>query len=850
MDCSFLKIACMKTNKNIKLRGKIVLGFLLASFLVISVSAITFFSIRNLLNTVENLSEPNEKLRQLNGLLADIYLLDVSKTELTSDKDSVLEETLDRIKGRLEWFKTLAEDSLEMESFDNISMNISELMVVYAGLEEVRYNLTSKTFSEEALKNIERSIKRQQEQSEMQFLGRVRQRDFLSEISGLGNESPRSSRDRQEAARKYEDELLEIFKDYEEDQLNQDSVEAGPTYTESTLETLRSFMTQMYQDEQKLQQEFVFLENKLIDKNKEVFSEVQGLISNMQRELLIEYRGRNQSAYDLTYTVSVILSVLVFLGIIGSLGFIYSILNEVKKANTYRRQLEEAKIHSENLAKAKQDFLANMSHEIRNPLHAIQGYQQAIQKSPLNDQQQEFVKMIGFASDTLIGIVNDILDFSKLEAGKITIEKNPFDPLKLFLSIKSFFSFKAEEKDLYFNWKIDLPNEKWFLGDSLRINQILNNLLSNSIKFTKEGGITVTVNYSENGDLHMKVEDTGMGMTDKVKKNIFQEFDQGDTSITRQFGGTGLGLTIIKKLVDLHGGTIEVQSEANYGTSIQVILPVETTVPQVSNSEVETHGDYDLSGLTILVVDDDQIGIKLIRLLLESKGANVRSYPGGLYFSSDFKYDIDFDLAILDIQMPEVSGIEVLTLLRDKPRYARLPILAITANVFADEKNRLRNVGFDGLILKPFKETQFIGKIAEVLNLEVSVTGEAASKGLAQKNVSVAYDLEDLKKFCMGDEEMLLEVMGDIIETTKIDLKKLETSIGKEDVATMREVTHQLSSRLRQIKLKVGDKAKEIEVRIKEGQTEGIVEEVQELIFEISESLDVLEADFNLSQKA
>lgn len=840
----------MKSGNKIKLRSKVVLGFVLASFLVVSVSAITFFSIRNLLNTVENLSEPNEKLRQLNGLLADIYLLDVSKTERTADKDSVLEETTERIKQRLEWFRANSTDSVELESFDKISMNISELMVVHAGLEEVRYNLTSRTFSEEALKNIERSIKRQQEQTEMRFLGRVRKRDFLSELSRI-DPPARTLKEKEETAKSYEEELLGIVKDLDEVQEEESSDPEAIQNAENALEALRSFMTEMFADEQRLQQEFVFLENKLIEKNKEVFSEVQGLISNMQRELLIAYRDKNQSAYGLTYTVSIILSVLVFIGILGSVGFIYSILNEVNKANKYRRQLEEAKIHSENLAKAKQDFLANMSHEIRNPLHAIQGYQQAIQKSPLNEQQKEFVQMIGFASETLIGIVNDILDFSKLEAGKLTIEKNPFDPMSLFLSIKSFFSFKAEEKELYFNWDIKLPENKWLLGDALRINQILNNLLSNAIKFTKEGGITVTVHYTEDQMLLLKVEDTGMGMTDNVKKNIFREFDQGDTSITRQFGGTGLGLTIIKRLVDLQGGEIKVESEEKKGTCIEVVLPLETTSPrEVENMENELH-DYDLSGIKILVVDDDQIGIKLIRLLLETKGAQVESYPGGLYFSKDFMYDHDFDLAILDIQMPEVSGIEVLSMLRENPRYQNLPILAITANVFADEKSKLTNVGFNGIILKPFKEDHFIKRVAEQLDLEpVKMALETADQHDFHQENKTSYDLTDLEKFCMGDEEMLIEVLGDIVDTTKTDLQKLEIAKKEEDFSSIREITHQLSSRLRQIKMKAGELAKEIEVSIKDGKTEGVKENLGMLAKEIKVSLEVLEKDFDLSQKA
>lgn len=293
------------------------------------------------------------------------------------------------------------------------------------------------------------------------------------------------------------------------------------------------------------------------------------------------------------------------------------------------------------------------------------------------------------------------------------------------------------------------------------------------------------------------------------------------------------------------------ESEVNKGTLIEVVLPLETRSPrEVENLENEFY-DYDLNGKKILVVDDDQIGIKLIRLLLETKGAQVESYLGGLYFSKDFMCDHDFDLAILDIQMPEVSGIEVLSMLRENPRYQNLPILAITANVFADEKSKLTNVGFNGIILKPFKEDHFIKRIAEQLDLEpVQMELDTEIKVGQNPENETSYDLTDLEKFCMGDEEMLIEVLGDIVDTTKTDLQKLEIAKKEEDFSSIREITHQLSSRLRQIKMKAGELAKEIEVSIKNGKPEGVKENLDILTKEIQVSLEVLEKDFDLSQKA
>lgn len=833
----------MKKNKKYHVGNKVVVGFILAAFLVISVSIVTYYSIRNLLDTVENLSEPNEKLRHLNGLFADVYLLDMSKTERTSDKDSVLEETLNRIKWRLDWLQSHAEDSLELGNYETISLNISELMVVYAGLEEVRYNLTSRTFSEEALRNIERRIKRQQERSEMQFLGRVRNRDILADISlPKKNSEETDSEVSPNEIDGFQEDLMDMVKNLEELQSISSQGQTSSESTENALEALKAYMTEMFKDEQRLQRNFVSLEERLINKNKEVFSQIQSLISTLQGDLLADYRNKTQSAYTLTYTVSTILAVMVFLGVVGSVGFIYSILNEVKKANLYRERLEEAKKASDRLAKAKQDFLANMSHEIRNPLHAIQGYQQALDKTNLNIPQKEFVNMIGFASDTLISIVNDILDFSKLEAGKIQIEKEPFDPMELFLSIKKFYTLKAAEKGLGFLWNLDLPKGMFLIGDQLRINQILNNLLSNAFKFTHKGRVEVSIVYDPQGLLKIRVEDTGMGMSEEVKARIFKEFDQGDTSVTRRFGGTGLGLSIIKRLVELQEGNIDFESNEGTGTVFEVKIPVSLSEGITVSRNPEAQALPSLDGLHLLLVDDDPVGLKLLKMLLEGKGAKVTSYCGGVDFRENFRED-DFDLGIFDIQMPEVSGFDVLNLIKGRAKYSGLPVIAMTANVFAGEEESLQNKGFQALILKPFKEEIVISKIGSLLKYDLELLNDSNTGGKAVGQ----YELSDLKRFCMGDEEMLTEVVSDIIMVTGQNLMDLEAALEKNDLNKIMDITHQLGSRLSQIKAEEGDLARSIETAIKESRTDMVEKDVLRLLSLTKRLMESLKEDFNVT---
>ncbi|HAZ25630.1 MAG TPA: hybrid sensor histidine kinase/response regulator, partial [Algoriphagus sp.] len=185
---------------------------------------------------------------------------------------------------------------------------------------------------------------------------------------------------------------------------------------------------------------------------------------------------------------------------------VYSILKEIKINRQYQENLEASRQKSEQLARSKQEFLANMSHEIRNPLHVIQGYRSVLEKSQLDERQKSQLKMIGFASETLMEIVDEVLDFSKLEAGKLKLEKEAFDPESLFSSLQDFFDLKAQEKNLDFRWSIQLPSNQWLLGDQLRLKQIANNLLSNAFKFTSNGWIEVRVQWGED-TLTVEVED-------------------------------------------------------------------------------------------------------------------------------------------------------------------------------------------------------------------------------------------------------------------------------------------------------------------------------------------------------
>ncbi|SHN27086.1 His Kinase A (phospho-acceptor) domain-containing protein [Cyclobacterium lianum] len=835
-------------------RIKVILGFFLATCLIVGAGVITYYSVTQLLDSVESLAEPNQKLRNLNELLADIYQLDKSRSVFVEEDSSQDLNFYNRIQEEIKKLERMAADTAELGQLKRINYSVNELMVVYKGLDDVKSNLYNRNFSKEALNNIERKIKRKEELSRLQSLGKIRiginppsnDNNARAEIKPTQPSSQESLGNVLAGAGKEDmEKILGMLR------LNLNRVNPVDTHTlsssDSIIYAVRQMVLDINNEEQYLRSRLSALEQELNEKNRNLIINIQEIVAALQHEALQKSKAENNSAYQLTYKLSLLLGLLIIIGVIGSSGFIFSIIKEIKKSESYQKTLAEAKKKSDNLAKTKQNFLASMSHEIRNPLHVIKGYNDAIAKTSLDADQREYVRMIQLASGTLLGIVNDILDFSKLEAGKIKIQKGIINPELFFKNLHSFYKQKAQEKGLKLDFSVLLPENKFLLGDDLRINQIMNNLLSNAVKFTEEGKVLVRVYFEqhgpeEKGTLVLQVKDTGMGMTADLQRNLFKEFNQGDGSVSRRFGGTGLGMAIIKRLVDLQNGQIKVDSEHGKGTEITVCLP-STLLKKKEKQTLPASRIERMEGLQILLIDDDKMGLKFVELMLNKLGATIVTYSGGIDFKKNFKEEF-FDLVLLDIQMPEIDGYQVFELLRENPKYREVPILAMTANVFANEKENLIKFGFDGLLLKPFNENDLIEKISssvKLVNTGTSPEHSAESREIIpEERKPGVYDLSEIRKFCMGDEALLKEILEGFYTQTGLDLIRINKAVDEGDYEKVQGIAHQLSSRLGQLKFKERSLAKAIECDLKEGKTEGVKEKVWALTEKINGLLEDL----------
>ncbi|MEY3237114.1 MAG: hypothetical protein RI883_1215 [Bacteroidota bacterium] len=386
------------------------------------------------------------------------------------------------------------------------------------------------------------------------------------------------------------------------------------------------------------------------------------------------------------------------------------VARDITNERNAKEQLIIAKKNAENSALLKAQFLANMSHEIRTPLNGIIGVINLLSKTELTEKQQTYIEAITSSSDLLMGLINDVLDLSKIDAGKMEIVENEFDLQKLVQTIVTTFEIKANEKNIKLNYHIDEDVPIKLIGDSFRLNQIYYNLIGNALKFTPQGEISICVKtVSQNAHsviLNFTVTDTGIGMTEETIKKVFQTFVQADGNTTRTYGGTGLGLPIIKKLIELQNGKIDVTSEINVGScfSFQLKFKISRSITEECMKLENIHFDL-LENKKILLVEDNIINQLVTRDLLQDKKAIVTVANNGLEALSVLESNNDFSIILMDLQMPVMDGFQAIKEIRKQTnkKYHDIPILALSANVIDTEIEKCIQCGANNYLAKPFK---------------------------------------------------------------------------------------------------------------------------------------------------
>lgn len=494
-------------------------------------------------------------------------------------------------------------------------------------------------------------------------------------------------------------------------------------------------------------------------------------------------------------------------------------LNDVTDRKRAEEALIQAKEQAEQASLAKAQFLSTMSHEIRTPMNAVIGISNLLLKNNPRPDQQTNLSLLKFSGENLLHLLNDILDFSKIEAGKVAFEEVDFN-LKILLSgIKHSLGTKAtEDKNLKLRMRLREEMPDMLVGDPTRLSQVLNNLVGNAIKFTEEGSVTLSVDVLKKTEEAVKlrfcVSDTGIGIPKDKLEHIFDSFSQASSDTTRKYGGTGLGLTITKKLLELQGSHIQVESEIGRGSKFFFELSFKRShlLPEEESSlQVNTAATQSLQGQPILLVEDNPVNVVVASQFLEDWGAQIVVAENGKQALDRLEEQL-FSLVLMDLQMPVMDGYEAATQIRKKLSEEELPIIALTADAMQGVYEQITAVGMNDYISKPFIPDELYKKINRHLKWrvlskekeEISAVMKKKTVTKAEKESTVAaaplqtegeallYKLDKISAQSGGNQDFIKRMTSLFVETTPPLLSEMEEALQEKDLKQVQSIAHRL----------------------------------------------------------
>ncbi len=540
-------------------------------------------------------------------------------------------------------------------------------------------------------------------------------------------------------------------------------------------------------------------EAQLANTSSELKSQFYNLIAKIENEISDLVRQKAIAAQQQAHETYIWLALFLVTGTLLAIIVVFIIVRFVRKTEDYQVALQRSKDETEELARTKEQFMANMSHEIRTPVTAISGFAEQLLHDSHEENAKRILNVIKSSSDHLSKIINDILDFSKLQSGKLILEKVHFRTDQVLEDVYALFENQAKLDEIELSYSVSPDVPRILLGDPYRLKQILINLVSNSVKFTKKGKVHFSLKAKEvkspELELILEVVDTGIGIDENKLTSVFEDFIQEEMSTTRKFGGTGLGLSIVHKLVELQHGTIECASKKNHGTRITCYIPYQMGDEDkiVSEITIPVNIPDEVKDLKILIVDDEEYNRMLFKMILDRWGVSYREASNGGEALELLKND-QFDMVFMDARMPDMDGLTATVIIREEMNISseELPVICISAATMNDDWQKYRDSGMTSFLSKPFTEDALLTAIVSELKgspaPEVPDEPEVEDKE-GEKN---PINLENLYHISGNDDSLVRKLILSFTETTDKGLKELDEAIDNNQNEKAADIAHRL----------------------------------------------------------
>nr|WP_299344729.1 ATP-binding protein [Allomuricauda sp.] len=757
---------------------KIIAGYLALGFLALLSGYLIYSEFEDY--TASQLKvQDNQKILQTNVLLTKLYEAEnLSKLALQTRKSQQLKNyagKVDSIVALIDSLKLLTDKQPQIQRLDTVQHLLKLKVHNNAELRKLKL----KTEQTAPLDSILKAINKMEID-----MGRITPETFVPNFDKLSLETQKSIR-----------EYVAI--------LNKNIPEStdGATKTanlDSILQLSKSLLNKAKNESQQLERSLVRKELEIYKTDLELSQKLRSIIATFQQEIVT-------NAYlDGIEKEKVVKRSIRFAGLAIVLGLLIAVLftllvsNDFLKSQRYREQLEEEKAYSEFLLKSREQLISTVSHDLRSPLGTIKGYSELLEQKVKEKKSNKYIKQIQSALGYIENLVKDLLDFSRLEGGKLHVEKKPFFLHEVLSMVTSHYEDIKNKKSIELNVRIGKGLNSPIMGDPLRLSQILNNLVGNALKFTEEGFVRIEASVRDTTKgpyLSIKVRDSGIGIKKSKQAMIFKEFTQAGDSANRKYEGYGLGLTISKKLCELLGGYLELESEENKGSTFTVSLPLEFA----SKSGIVTKKEEKTTPFThsILIFEDDPALLQLLLELCTTQNINALGYAR---FDDLAKNDnLVYDVVLTDIQMEGANGFDVLKRLRtgNYDHYQNQPIVAMTGQRDL-ERSTFLNAGFDEVLLKPFAAETLLKTLNKVADLNQK---KQNAKNEILQTIAVRHTTFSLKSISsfLDSQEALHDVLVTFLDNTKNDLQQLENAINQTSKAEIQSLSHRMLPMFRQL---------------------------------------------------